>query len=98
MAVKPKTQEDLFVPRKRHPKLEEALETREKIKSQRAALGKKFKDADTLAKGFIEELEIDGTGLRVGRFHITRTEQGGKTVTFETGPRTVVRIKREDEA
>ncbi|MGI0149890.1 MAG: hypothetical protein ACREDF_10220 [Thermoplasmata archaeon] len=90
-------QEDLFIPRKRHPKLEEALEDREKVKASRGALGKKFKDADVKVKGFLEELEIDAkTGVRVGRFIITRTEQGGKTVTFETAPRTVVRIKTED--
>lgn len=93
--VKVKAQEDLFIKRVRNPRLEGALEAREDLKERRGKIQARFKEQDDVVKGILNEMQIDGDGIRVGAFIITTKEQPGRAVTFETGPRKVVRITKE---
>jgi len=64
--------------------LEAALETREKRKSSRDAVQKQYAEADAVAKGEIEKLELpEGSAVRVGRFRIARTSIPARSVAFE---------------
>lgn len=95
--VKVRGQEDLFVKRLRHPKLEAALDAREAAKESRGRAGKRFKEAHEAVTAMLGDVELGEDGVRVGAYTISRSEQGGRSVSFETGPRSVVRIKRAKE-
>jgi hypothetical protein len=67
--------------------LEEALEDREKVKAQRAALSAKYKERHDHAVELIDELDIpDDTVIRCGRFRLSRSHVASRSVEFTTSP------------
>jgi hypothetical protein len=74
--------------------LEQALETREKLKARAGAVRKQYADADEVAKAFIKTLELgDGAVVRVGRFVIADKPVAARSVAFETEPTRRISIK-----
>jgi hypothetical protein len=69
------------------PDLEEALEDREKVKSQRSALNAKFKEKHEQAVELIDELDItEDTVIRCGRFRVSKSPVAPRSVEFTTNP------------
>jgi hypothetical protein len=69
------------------PELEEALEDREKVKSQRSALNAKFKQKHEHAVEMIDELDItEDTVVRCGRFRLSKSHVDSRSVEFTTSP------------
>jgi len=64
-----------------------ALEERERIKEQRAAVNAEYKRADAAAKDKLMDFSLAvGEVARVGRFRIKKTAVGSRAVSFETEP------------
>lgn len=67
--------------------LEAALEEREQIRVNRAAINKEFKTANEAAKQLLAGFELAvGEVARVGRFRIKKTATQSREVSFETAP------------
>jgi hypothetical protein len=80
--------------------LEAALEDREKRKNSKNELNRQFKEADERVRALLSEFDLaDGEVARCGRFRISRTLSPGRSVAFETEPKSRVSIKADkDEA
>ena len=69
------------------PDLEKALEDREKVKAQRAALTAKYKERHEHAVELIDELDVpDDTVVRCGRFRLSKSHVASRSVEFTTSP------------
>jgi hypothetical protein len=69
------------------PDLEKALEDREKVKSQRAALNQKYKEAHESAVDLIDELDLtEDVVVRCGRFRLSVSRVASRSVEFTTSP------------
>lgn len=80
------------------PEVENALEDRQRKKESLAAVKKIYDGTDEAAKGLIGRLELpEGGAVRVGRFRITRSTPPARVVSFETQPKSRVRIALLDE-
>ena len=69
------------------PDLENALEEREKVKAQRAALNAKFKEKHEKAVELIDDLGVtEDTVVRCGRFRVSKSHVASRSVEFTTSP------------
>ena len=69
------------------PDLEEALEAREKVRAERAAVNLEYREKHEAAVELIAQLAIGEEGpVRVGRFRLTRKPVAGRDVYFTTEP------------
>ncbi|HWC39645.1 MAG TPA: hypothetical protein VG476_14000, partial [Acidimicrobiales bacterium] len=85
-STRTKTQDQLSFDEKviDDPDLEDALEAREKLKGQRAALNAKFKEAHEAAVGLIDELAVsEDQVVRCGRFRLTKSHVDARHVEFD---------------
>jgi hypothetical protein len=80
------------------PELEKALEDREKRKNSMRELRRQFKEADERARALIGEFDLqDGEVGRIGRFRIERKITPGRSVSFETDPKSRISIKADKD-
>lgn len=73
------------------PELEELLEERGKLKERVGKARKAYKEADEKARGIVLGMDLEHP-VRIGRWQLSQVERLGRSVSFETGPATVVRI------
>lgn len=79
--------------------LEDALEDRWKRRASAMELGRKYQEADKVAKGLVEALGLSiGEVIRVGRFRIEKRATAAREVSFETkaGSRIAVTADEDD--
>lgn len=70
-----------------------ALEAREVARTRKAEATAVFKERHAAALAEIAKLELpEGKSARVGRWRVTRSSIPGRAVSFETAPRTQIRI------
>ena len=73
--------------------LEAVLEEREQRKVARGNAAKRFKEKDTEARAFINQLGLgEDATVRCGRFRIRVTRTPGRSVAFDTAPGTRMTI------
>lgn len=78
--------------------VENALEARQRAKDALEEPRREYREAHAAAKDAIKRLELpDGRAVRVGRFRVTKTFVPARSVSFETGSRSDVRIGLADE-
>lgn len=78
--------------------VEKALEERQRAKEALDPYQREYREAHDAAKDAIKRLELpDGGAVRVGRFRVTKTFRPARSVTFETGSRSDVRIGLADD-
>jgi len=91
-AVKARPQLQLDEKVLHRPELEELLDERGKLKERVGKARKAYREADEQARGIILEMDL-AHPVRVGRWQLSKEDRPGRSVAFETGPRTAVRIR-----
>jgi hypothetical protein len=87
MTASPTPQTSLYEKVLEDEALEECLEQRQALKERVSEARRKYKEADDVAKGKIETLDLgQDAPARVGRFVLTRRSTKARSVAFETAP------------
>lgn len=77
--------------------LEQTLDEREKLKTKLSEARKNFKEADEVAKAQLAEFALtDGEVARCGNYRISKRSIPGRSVSFETEPRSRLSISLID--
>lgn len=93
MATTEQPQTSLYEKEIQNDELVKALELREKLRGDVAAVKKRLDDADTRARGIIAGLDIADAPVRCGKWLLVEKRRPGRTVeSFEVAPKVSVQI------
>ena len=78
------------------PELETLLERRAAAREARSKANAKVTEIDSLVQFKITELDLGDSPVRVGKWLLTPKTRAGRSVSFETEPKTFVQISLLD--